>query len=336
MINSPPTKPDLIAQHLCITTIAMGSKNLRNAAVALLAPLPSIIFYLTFLRRHSATDDPLSPLWAWCYNHPLLLANILFFLNVDLLFWLVGLLQSSHWMIDLYWMVIPILLLHYFATHPLAESDAWRSRLVVSLTWVWSLRLSHCYFRREKWQWGAREDWRFTDMRRRHGRRWWWISFFAIYLSQQVFLMAICMPFYAIHSNKKRLNMWDLAAAAACLAGVTVAYFADTQMYEFMRLKEERKAVLEEGLWRYSRHPNYVGEQLWWSGIAIFGWNLEYDWWFVGPLANGVCLGVVTRLVEERMLKEPYRAAAYRNYQKTTPIWLPCFRTSLLGKHKET
>lgn len=89
-------------------------------------------------------------------------------------------------MIDLYWMVIPILLLYYFAAHPLAEFDKWRSRLVVSLMWAWSLRLTHCYFRREKWQWGAREDWRFTDMRRHYGQNWWWISFFAIYLSQQV------------------------------------------------------------------------------------------------------------------------------------------------------
>lgn len=151
------------------------------------------------------------------------------------------------------------------------------------------------------------------------------------------------MPFYAIHSNPKQLNIWDAAAAAACLAGVTIAYFADTQMYGFMsrneRLKKEGKAVvavLDEGLWRYSRHPNYVGEQLWWSGIAIFGWNMEYDWWFVGPLANGVCLGIVTLLVEERMLKQEYRAAAYRNYQKTTSVWMPWFRTSLVGKDKET
>ncbi|KAG6405801.1 hypothetical protein SASPL_133395 [Salvia splendens] len=65
--------------------------NLRNAAVALLVPLPSLFFYLSFLRRCSATESPdsLSPLWAWCYHHPLLLANALFFLNVNLLFRLV-------------------------------------------------------------------------------------------------------------------------------------------------------------------------------------------------------------------------------------------------------
>lgn len=92
LIQTAPTKSDLIASALAIMA---SVKNLRNAVVALLTPLPSILFYLSFLRRHST--DSLSPPWAWCLHHPLLLANILFFLNVDLFFWFLGLLQSSHW-----------------------------------------------------------------------------------------------------------------------------------------------------------------------------------------------------------------------------------------------
>ncbi|KAL8491731.1 hypothetical protein ACS0TY_023359 [Phlomoides rotata] len=53
-------------------------------------------------------------------------------------------------MIDLYWTVLPVLLVHYFAAHPLAESNYWRSRLVIILTWVWSLRLTYSYFCQEK------------------------------------------------------------------------------------------------------------------------------------------------------------------------------------------
>jgi steroid 5-alpha reductase family enzyme len=89
-------------------------------------------------------------------------------------------------MIDPYWTVIPVMLVHYYATHPLANYDSWRSKIVIFLTWVWSIRLTHNYFRREKWQWGAREDWRFTEMSEQYGKHWWWISFFAVYVSQQV------------------------------------------------------------------------------------------------------------------------------------------------------
>ena len=89
-------------------------------------------------------------------------------------------------MIDPYWTVIPVMLVHYYATHPLANYNLWRSKSAIFLTWIWSLRLTHNYFRRENWQWGAREDWRFSDMSHQYGRHWWWISFFAVYVAQQV------------------------------------------------------------------------------------------------------------------------------------------------------
>lgn len=96
-------------------------------------------------------------------------------------------------MIDLYWTVIPVMLVHYYATHPLAQYNVWRSKIVILLTWVWAIRLTHNYLRREKWQWGAREDWRFTDMRAQYGKNWWWISFFAVYASQQVLSQALTL-----------------------------------------------------------------------------------------------------------------------------------------------
>lgn len=73
----------------------MAGGNLKNMFVALLVPLPSILFYLSFVR--AGGDTGASTLSSWCAAHPLLLANILFFLNVDVLFWLVGLLLSNHW-----------------------------------------------------------------------------------------------------------------------------------------------------------------------------------------------------------------------------------------------
>uniref|UniRef100_A0A7N0ZW95 Steroid 5-alpha reductase C-terminal domain-containing protein n=1 Tax=Kalanchoe fedtschenkoi TaxID=63787 RepID=A0A7N0ZW95_KALFE len=308
-------------------------RNFKNAAIALLVPLPSILFYISFLTHY---HNP-SPLSDWCLHHPLLLANALFFLNVNCLFWVIGILQSNHWMIDPYWTVIPVMLCHFFANHPSATYNWWRSWIVTLLTWVWSFRLTHNYFRREKWQWGVREDWRFADMRLQYAQNWWWISFFAIYLSQQIFLIGVCLPMYAIHSVDKTFNFWDILALAICLTGVLVAHFADTQLHEFVtrnnmlkQLGEPMVPNLDKGLWRYSRHPNYFGEQLWWWGLFLFAWNLGYGWTFVGALLNSLCLGYVTILVEDRMVKQEYRAEAYRLYQKTTSVWIPWFKSSTL------
>lgn len=76
-----------------------SGRNLKNAVIAFLVPLPSIFFYLSFLNHYDSAKSPSfwSTLWSWCYHHPLLLANALFFLNVNVLFWAIGLIQSSHW-----------------------------------------------------------------------------------------------------------------------------------------------------------------------------------------------------------------------------------------------
>ncbi|GLT79865.1 hypothetical protein SLA2020_513360 [Shorea laevis] len=260
-------------------------RNLKNAVIAFLKS------------SHN------SPLWSWCFHHPILLANVFFFFNVNVLFWVISHIQSSHWMIDLYWTVIPVLLVHYYATHPLGQYNSWRSKMVMLLTWVWSIRLAHNYFRREKWQWGAREDWRFTDMSRKYGKHWWWISFFAIYLAEQE-----CVSHFMLFTRSiKPLNIWDFVAAAGL------------------------------GLWQYSRHPNYFGEQLWWWGLVLLAWSLGHGWTFIGSLINSMCLAYVTLLVERRMLEQDHRAEAYRLYQKTTSVWIPWFRSSAIAvKDKST
>ncbi|CAL5029062.1 unnamed protein product [Urochloa decumbens] len=320
----------------------MAGGNLKNLVVAFLVPLPSIFFYLSFVRP--AGDADAGPLSSWCAEHPLLLANILFFLNVNVLFWLVGLLLNNHWLIDLYWTVIPVMLMHYYRGNPASVSDAVRSAVAVALTWVWSARLTHNYLRREGWEFGKREDWRFNEMRGQYGKTWWWMSFFAVYLSQQVFLIGICLPMYAIHSSNQPWNIWDVVATATCIAGIVIAHFADTQLHKFVTRNEKLKQLgeptiptLEDGIWRYSRHPNYFGEQLWWWGLYLFAWNLGQQWMFVGPLVNSLCLGYVTVLVERRMLKQEHRAEAYKLYQKTTSVWIPWFRKSVPElKEKET
>ncbi|CAA6656434.1 unnamed protein product [Spirodela intermedia] len=313
--------------------------NLKNACIAFLVPFPSLIFFVTFLHRYDsaiATSAPAGDLWEWCAGHPLLLANLLFFANVDVLFWIIGLLQSNNWMIDLYWTVIPVMLVHYYAAHPRAVADPARSTIVTALTWAWSLRLTYSYFRREQWQWGAREDWRYHSMRKDYGRNWWWLSFFAVYLSQQVFLIGICLPMYAVHSSNRPWGAWDSLAAAVCIAGITIAYFADTQLHRFVtrnRALEELGAptvpTLDTGLWRCSRHPNYFGEQLWWWGLCLFALNVGQGWTSIGAAINSLSLVYITVLVERQMLRKKSRTEAYREYQRTTSVWIPWFKKTV-------
>lgn len=154
----------------------------------------------------------------------------------------------------------------------------------------------------------------------------------------QLFLMGLSLPFYVIHSVNQPLSIWDLLATIVCVSGIVIAYFADTQLHNFVsrnnKLKGQGKPVvpvLDNGLWYYSRHPNYFGEQLWWWGLVVFTWNLGHGWTVIGALANTMCLAYVTKLVENRMLSQDNRAEAYRLYQRTTSVWVPWFKSSPLG-----
>lgn len=151
----------------------------------------------------------------------------------------------------------------------------------------------------------------------------------------QMFLIGLSLPLYVVHSVNQPLSIWDLVAIVVCLCGIVIAYFADTQLHDFMSRNNKLKGlgkplvpVLDNGLWYYCRHPNYLGEQLWWWGLVVFAWSLGHGWTFIGALVNTLCLAYVTRLVEDRMLRQESRAKAFRLYQKTTSVWIPWFKSS--------
>ncbi|KAH9627010.1 hypothetical protein KSS87_020661 [Heliosperma pusillum] len=235
------------------TTTKSKHNNLKNVVLALVVPLPSILFYLYFLRHHSNPDHLLASLWSWCYRHPFLLTFVLYFLNINVLFWAIANIQSNHW----------------------------------------------------------------------------------------IFMMGVTLPYYIIHTVEAPWSIWDVVAVAICLTGIIVAYYADTQLHDFSTKNAELKAsekptipILQKGLWQYSRHPNYFGEQLWWWGLGILAWSLGQGWILIGALVNTLCLLYVATLVEERMLKQSFRAEAYKEYQKTTSVCIPWFKSSSVTKDK--
>jgi steroid 5-alpha reductase family enzyme len=219
----------------------------------------------------------------------------------------------------------------FYWSHPHAEADSQRSALALGVLWVWALRLLYNYFRREEWHFGLREDWRFADMRLRFPRNWWWLSFFAAYVSQHALLFAATLPLYAVHSSRAPLGAWDVAAAAVALAGVLVQGVADYQLREFMVANALRQArgekkvlVLNSGLWYYSRHPNYFGEQLFWWGMALFAVGLGRPLYVAGAaLMTLLFHGASLRLVESRMREDPQRREAFDEYVRTTSPFLP-------------
>ncbi len=165
-------------------------QNATNAALSVLVTIPAC-WYAWFIKHRCPGVAP-GPLqwtdlqaWAtseqWCSlsNKPLLAVNVVFFLNVNVLFWLISLLQGSTWvstarkcrtctcstaflptpgpngklplrpqLIDPFWTIIPVLIGLFYEYHPDASADNVRSAVVMFLLYAWSIRLTHSYFRR--------------------------------------------------------------------------------------------------------------------------------------------------------------------------------------------
>jgi len=317
----------------------LGRANLLNAALVVLVPLPSIA--ATWLLFHWFGDGaiPPAPAWAevsdadglaaWLLHHPLWTINLLVFVGFDLLFWVIAVMQRSSWLIDPYWTLVPPLIALFYALHPLADPDATRLALAGLALAIWSVRLTWNYFRREGWRFGLREDWRYEKMRRERPG-FWWEQLVVVHLAQHAMLVGLTLPFWAMSFVPVPVGVGDAFCFGLAIAGISVAHAADVQLDGFMRENERRRAageapmrLLDTGIWSWSRHPNYFGEQLFWWSIAAFGAICGEPWVVVGTLLNSAVLASVTVMTERRMLAVPEREAEYRAYRRRTSVWLP-------------
>jgi len=262
-------------------------------------------------------------------HHPVVYVNVVHFCVVDVGFYLVYLLQNSTWLIDPHWQLIPMSITMFWYTHPdasAADARHPRAQLTMALVMLWGVRLLHNYFRREEWNVGKFEDWRYADMRRAHGKAWIVTQFFAVSVAQHGMLVGLTMPLQSSMAlSSASLNWVDGLALFVCLLGIFIGWLSDNQLREYM-LKKDRPLLLDTGMWKYSRHPNHFGEQTWWVGLLLFSVAATGTWWpsCIGVLYNHPLDTFVTLpLIEERMMRRPERAALFKRYQECTSLILP-------------
>ncbi|MBW2423733.1 MAG: DUF1295 domain-containing protein [Deltaproteobacteria bacterium] len=322
-----------------------GRRNLTNLALALWVPIPAFVFTIALFRWFEGAPIPADPGLVWpdsldeaaalLLHHPLLTANLLFFLFVDLHFWLIALFQRSSWLIDPYWTLLPPLLAWFYLAHPMSTPDTGRAALAVAALIVWSIRLTWSYFRREQWRFGYREDWRYAKMRLERPH-FWLEQLFVVHIVQHLMLVGITLPFWAIAFRDIDFIGLDVAFFLLAGLGIAIARAADRQLDGFMRQNAARRQrgekkipVLDRGIWSTSRHPNYFGEQLFWWSIAGFGLVCGEPWVAIGAAFNSTVLAAVTIMTERRMLAVPERRVAFEAYRQRTSVLIPWWPRSL-------
>jgi len=250
-------------------------------------------------------------------------------LGLNVVLWLISLHLGKTWPVDFIWSTWPCYQCVVILARGAAPAPTWRALVTCVLVAVWGWRLTLNFIVRGGI---GHEDWRYADMRTQFGRHFWWASLFTVFLGQTVFIFAPCLSLYAALSpGGAPLSALDALGVGCAAAGILLEAASDTQMDAFQAARREKRTdakICDRGLWRYSRHPNYLGELMWWWGVyALAVAAGAAAWVVVGPvLITLLFLGVSIKLMEDRQLKN--KGEAYEAYRRAVPSSLVPLPTS--------
>jgi steroid 5-alpha reductase family enzyme len=236
--------------------------------------------------------------------------------------WIVERVRADATHVDVAWsLLIGALALLYAVSSPTAPL---RRILFATLALVWSIRLGG-YLLVTRVLGRNAEDGRYQDLRRSWGRRAH-TYFFVLFQAQALLAWIFSLPILAALRNPQPLRAWEGLALAVWLVALAGETLADRQLARFRSRPEARERACREGLWRYSRHPNYFFEWLgWWAYVAA---SAGSDWLWVSLIGPGVLLFLLFKVTgipatEAQALRS--RGEDYRRYQQSTSVFVPWF-----------
>lgn len=246
------------------------------------------------------------------------------FINVTLVVFIyvttwffIGLLKKRNDVADIAWgLGFVVISLYLFFTQALSPI----STLVYVLVTVWGLRLSlHIGSRsREK-----PEDFRYQKYRNDWGNSIIWRSYLQVYLLQGFFMLIISIPIIIAGAHiSDSMNAFTVIGFIMWLIGFAFETIGDYQLTVFIKSKRNKGDIMQTGLWRYTRHPNYFGEVLLWWGIFFITLPVENGFW--GIISPIMITFLLIRVSGIPMLEAKYKDnPQFQEYKKRTSAFLP-------------
>lgn len=236
--------------------------------------------------------------------------------------WLIYLFQRNAGIVDIGWgLGFMIAAWSYFF---LGNADLFKMIAITAMATIWAVRLlTYLSLRYDT----GKEDPRYTRMRKRWGGDPTNGLFLMMFIFQGVLVVMISIPFFIVDfGSDPEWSKWELIGIVVWLAGVIGEGFADAQLATFNKDPENKGKVCNNGLWRFSRHPNYFFESIVWIGFFLFALP-SYGGVFaiVSPLIILLLLLKVSGipLAEEQSLAS--KGDLYKEYQRTTSAFIPWF-----------
>jgi steroid 5-alpha reductase family enzyme len=224
---------------------------------------------------------------------------------------------------DPYWSVAPIPIALYWASSGGGQGGL-RRAWVVAVVCAWGLRLTANQLAR--WRGLDHEDFRYAELRVRTGRWYWPVSLAGVHLLPSAWVFLGLLPvFPALAGPGRGWGALDVLAVVVAGGAVLLEAVADGQLRRFLRVRRDPAAILESGLWALCRHPNYLGEILFWWGLFLSGLaaSPRRAWTVVGPLAITLLfVRVSVPWMDRRMAaRHPGWSARVRSVPALLPGW---------------
>jgi steroid 5-alpha reductase family enzyme len=237
------------------------------------------------------------------------------------LLWLVSLRIKNSSIVDIFWGTgFVIASWVYFMLTP--DGFILRKLLISILVTLWGLRLSAHILRRN---WGKGEDFRYQKWREEGGDKWWWQSYLQVFLLQGILMWVISVPLLAaqFYTTLNHLTFLDFLGVALWAMGFYFEAAGDFQLSRFKADPANKGKVMDRGVWRFTRHPNYFGDAAQWWGYYLIAVSAGGWWTVFSPVLMTVFLLRVSgvTLLEKTLADRP----GYREYIETTNAFLPWF-----------
>ena len=241
---------------------------------------------------------------------------VLFVLAVAL--WVVSRIKHDVGIVDSFWSLLILaagLSFLFFSNTPITDKHI----VITLLLAAWAIRLSvHIMWR----NWGQEEDNRYQVIRQNNQPNFEFKSLYIVFLLQAFLALIVALPLMSIFSTESAISSLDYIALALWLSGMFFETVSDLQLARFKASDKNRGKVLNSGLWRYSRHPNYFGEFCIWWAFFLFAVSSGYWWSIVSPLLMTILLLKVSGVsLLESTISE--RRPQYASYCKSTNAFFP-------------
>ena len=245
------------------------------------------------------------------------LAALPFLLGAAALTWIVSVVKRNVTIVDTLWSLLFVIAAAVYAAS--ADVPSQRAWLVLCLVGLWGVRLAAYLAWRNR---GHEEDRRYQAIRRRNEPNFALKSLWLIFGFQAVLAWIISLPLVGAVVSDTPLGLLDWLGVALWAVGVFFEAVGDWQLARFKADPANAGKVMDTGLWRYTRHPNYFGDFCAWWGFYLLALSAGAWWSIVGPLIMSFLL---LRFSGVRLLERDIgeRRPAYAEYVRRTNAFFP-------------